>query len=367
MSAAHLIDGEEVTEITSRVRLVVFDQIRLGTARRYLVKGIVPRVGLTVVWGPPKSGKSFWTFDLAMRVALGWDYRGRRVQPGPVVYCAFEGQSGLEARVEAFRQRFLAEDHDPVPFYLEPVTLDLVADHAELIAVIDRQLAKPPALVVLDTLNRSLRGSESSDEDMTAYVRAADAIREAFGCAVVIVHHCGIDGTRPRGHTSLTGACDAQIAVRRDGADNIVTAVELAKDGPQGETILSRLEVVEVGQDDDRETITSCVVVAAEGDAIPGAARVTGQPRLALEALRTLMDAEGQPSPGGPRFDGAHRTIPLVRWRQECLPALLPETDKPDSRRTAFVRAFKKLQNLGLIGFWDDLVWLIEPRRTSRT
>jgi len=44
--------------------------------------------------------------------------------------------------------------------------------------------------------NRSIRGSESNDEDMTAYVNAADAIRTAFEGAVIIVHHCGIDGTR---------------------------------------------------------------------------------------------------------------------------------------------------------------------------
>jgi RecA-family ATPase len=69
---------------------------------------------------------------------------------------------------------------------------------------------------VLDTLNRSLGGSESSDEDMSAYVvRASDAIRDEFDCVVPIVHHCGIDGTRPRGHTSLTGAADAQVAVKR--------------------------------------------------------------------------------------------------------------------------------------------------------
>ena len=77
---------------------------------------------------------------------------------------------------------------------------------------------------------------------MTAYIRAADAIREAFGCAVIIVHHCGIDGTRPRGHTSLTGAVDAQLAVKRDGAGNIEVKVEWMKDGPEGDTIWSRLE-----------------------------------------------------------------------------------------------------------------------------
>ena len=73
-----------------------------------------------------------------------------------------------------------------------------------------------PVAVVLDTLNRSLPGSESSDQDMAAYIKAADAVREAFNCAVIVVHHCGIDTSRPRGHTSLTGAVDAQLAVKRD-------------------------------------------------------------------------------------------------------------------------------------------------------
>ena len=94
------------------------------------------------------------------------------------------------------------------------MTIDLVKEHEELIAAI-RTIDPPPVAVVLDTLNRSLNGSESSDEDMSAYVRAADAIRETFDCAVLIVHHCGIK-LRPRGHTSLTGAADAQLAVKRD-------------------------------------------------------------------------------------------------------------------------------------------------------
>ena len=48
-----------------RIKLVAFDEITLGTGRGYLVKGLIPRTGLTVIWGPPKSGKSFWTFDIA--------------------------------------------------------------------------------------------------------------------------------------------------------------------------------------------------------------------------------------------------------------------------------------------------------------
>ena len=73
---------EEVPPKHSRLALVSFDQIQVGTSRAYLVKGLIPSNGLSIVWGPPKCGKSFWTFDLAMHVALGREYRGRRVQQG---------------------------------------------------------------------------------------------------------------------------------------------------------------------------------------------------------------------------------------------------------------------------------------------
>lgn len=361
-------------ERPSRVRLVAFDDITLSTNIRYLVKGLLPRTGLIVVWGPPKSGKSFWTFDVAMHVALGWDYRGRRVQPGPVVYCAFEGQTGLETRVEAFRQRFLpaapakgeADERPPVPFYLEPATLDLVGDHVELISVIRRQLtdAKPVA-VVLDTLNRSLRGSESSDEDMTAYIRASDTIREAFGCAVIIVHHCGIEGTRPRGHTSLTGAVDAQISIKREPDETIIATLELCKDGPQGEIIASRLEQLIVGCDDECDEITSCVIVPAEGEHTPSSkpVKVTGAAKTALDLLGQALDAEGQKSPGGPHFAGAKTVVKVSVWRTYCQAGTISEADTAASAQKAFKRSSEKLQALGFIGVWADFVWL----RTKRT
>ena len=99
-------------------------------AANYLVKGLFPRVGLAVIWGPPKCGKSFWVFDALMHVVLGWDYRGHRVASGPVVYCALEGVQGFKNRVEAFRLEKLSEtDGGSPPFYLMPASLSLVADH----------------------------------------------------------------------------------------------------------------------------------------------------------------------------------------------------------------------------------------------
>src|SRR5262245_22024997 len=83
--------------------LVPFNAITVSSSPTYLIKGIFPHAGMIVIWGPPKCGKSFWTFDAVMHIALGWPYRGRRVQKGAVVYLALEGGEGFRARLEAFR------------------------------------------------------------------------------------------------------------------------------------------------------------------------------------------------------------------------------------------------------------------------
>ena len=174
------------------------------------MQGLIPRGGLIVVRGDAKMRARAWTLDVAMLVARGVSYRHRRVKQGTVVYLALEGGEGLARQIEAYRRR---HDVRTAPFHLITDRIDLVRDHKALIAAVEEQVGSDdaPVLIVIDTLNRSLVGSESNNEDMAAYRRAADAIREGFGCAVIIVHHCGADGSRPRGHTSLGAAVDALL------------------------------------------------------------------------------------------------------------------------------------------------------------
>src|SRR5262249_35737851 len=81
--------------------------------------------------------------------------------------------------------------------------------------------------------------------------------------AVVIVHHCGVETSRPRGHTSLTGAADAQHSVKRHGNTSTLT-VEFMKDGEEGAALSARIEIVELGLNKHGNPITSCVLVEAE-------------------------------------------------------------------------------------------------------
>lgn len=48
-------------------------------------------------------------------------------------------------------------------------------------------------------------------------IQACDWLREKTGCAVMIVHHSGVDGSRPRGSTALFGAVDTLVKVEGDG------------------------------------------------------------------------------------------------------------------------------------------------------
>lgn len=266
--------------------IVPWDEITISDGPRYLVKKVFPLSGLIVVYGPPKCGKTFWLFDIVMHIALGWEYRGRRVQQGSVVYCLFEGQDNFAARKVAFERERMAEDAEAPPFFLMPIKMELVKDRARLIDAVRHYAGGiSPRVVVLDTLNRSFTGSESSDEAMTAYVAACDAIRDALGCAVVIVHHSGLVDGRARGHTALLGAADAQIGVKRDVGDNVVATVEYMKDGPDGDEIVSALRSVDVGTDKDGEAITSCIVEPAEPVIVPAGPKLTADQKTMFALL----------------------------------------------------------------------------------
>ena len=284
-----------------RFKLVAFGDLRPGPEPLYLVDELIPVAGLVDVWGKAKCYKSFWCLDLMLHVVMGWEYRDRYTRQGAVVYCAFEGAHGYKKRIEALRRHYNITADAAVPLYVMPGQANLIAEHRVLIADIAAQLGEViPAAVVLDTLNKSLFGSENKDIDMGNYVRAAEAIRDRFNCVVIIIHHCGYDDTRPRGHSSLPGAVDAQLSVVR--AEDIITVtVEMMRDGPEDTQVVSAVEVVDVGDDQNGKTLTSLVVVPSEADPV---ASSQGLPRgltvfdAALKAALATHGAPFQPEPG---------------------------------------------------------------------
>ncbi len=332
---------------------------------QWRVKGLIPDRGLVVIWGPPKSGKSFWTFDLAMHMARGLPYRGRRTSGGLIVYLALEGEHGFRHRRDAYAQRFLEAGDEP-PFWLMTTRIDLRKDAGVLVADIKAQLGDArPVYVFIDTLNRSLVGSESRDEDMTDYIRATDHVRLEFDCGVGVVHHCGVNGDRPRGHTSLTGAADVQLAVSKAG-DTVSTTIEFVKDGPSGAVIASHLETVELGVDEDGDQITSLVVVPAGEDvqraaaaaATPKKERLPPSATIALAALCDTLLESGVALKANEYIPNDTVGVTIEQWRTVAYGRGISDAEKPAARQKAFKRAMDVLNVRKRIGVWGHWVWL---------
>ena len=325
------------------------------------MKGILPRTGLAVAWGPPKCGKSFWTFDLVVHIALGREYRGRPVRQGTVVYCALEGGGGFGNRIEAWRRQHLANGEPNVPFYLIKQPFDLVAHHQDLIAAIRDELGKAaPAVIVIDTLNRALVGDENKSDDMAKFIKALGVVQATFDCLVLVVHHCGVIGTRPRGHTSLAGADDAQIRIERTKDGTIKAIVEHAKDFEAGAVLASKLEKVELGFDSDRDPITSCVIIASAGDGT-AAPKLSKTQQLAYDALkRTLKDegveikAESELAESGVPI--GQRACLADTWRRQFYD--LHSAKNQATKRQALFRATLDLEEAKLIALAGAYAWM---------
>jgi AAA domain len=350
--------SDQHDEPKRRFPLVPFSEIQVSRSAAYLVRNILPREGLVVVWGPPGCGKSFWVLDLVLHVALERKYREHRTKQGDVCYVACEGERGLNNRVAAWRQH---NEVQAAPFWLVTTQLDLVAERALLVSDIREQIGEGtrPSVIVLDTLNRSLNGSESSDEDMAAYIRAAEYVRVAFHCLVIVIHHCGLDTTRPRGHTSLKGASDAQIAITNTG-QAVIATVERMKDGLAGTIVASALEVIDLGHDEDGEPVTSCAIKPAEVSErdLPrnGKARPSGDAGIGLDVLMNVTVTEGETLPTTDGFPSSPtKGVTVTAWRREFYPRL---GDKDAAaKRQAYNRMSSRLQADKHITILDERVW----------
>ena len=257
---------------------------------RWRVRGAIPFEGIGAIYGPSTCGKSFLALDMLAAIAMGKAWFGCHVKAAPVLYVALEGEAGISNRIQAYQA-----EHGPLPeafrFLLTALDIRDKSDSAELVKAI-KATGQAGGVLVLDTLNRAAPGMDENDSrDMGEVISAAKAIQADLGGLVLLVHHTGKDGTKGlRGHSSLHAALDCAIEVRRDG-DSREWLIAKAKDGQDGEGHPFRLDVVEIGTDDEGEAITSCIVVPQQKAAEATKRRIPkgGNQRIVLNALSELL------------------------------------------------------------------------------
>lgn len=244
-----------------RYTLQSADEIAAKPPARFRVKNIFMREGLAAIFGPFSSGKSFVAKGMAFAISDGMVWFGHRVEPCDVLYFVLEGEAGLAQRVKAYRKYCGANTGKRLRFITAPFSL-LYADDVDALIATGKIASIRDGVIIIDTLNAATPGmEENGSADMGLVIAAVKRIREECGGLVILVHHAGKDATKGlRGHSSLGAALDTIIEVTRDG-DRRSWKLIKSKDGVDGIEHPFRLDVVELGTDDDGDPITSCVVV----------------------------------------------------------------------------------------------------------
>ncbi|HWK30117.1 MAG TPA: AAA family ATPase [Solirubrobacter sp.] len=209
----------------------------------WLIDGLLPGNGLSVLYGAPKSGKSFIAIDWAMSIASGRSWLGRAVQRGWVLYIAAEGVGGLKARARAWHDTHDKPTDDDLWIRWLPEAVDLRnREQIERARSTIATLPEAPRLIVVDTMARTMPGGdENAARDVGEFIAALDLLRA--GQAILVVHHAGKAGDSHRGSSALRGAADLMARVERDDrGPKLTLACEDMKDAAEFEPIPLRLE-----------------------------------------------------------------------------------------------------------------------------
>ncbi len=301
---------ERVKAPVMRYKLLSDDDLRKLPPLQWRIKKVLPQTGLAAIYGPSGSGKSFLVLDALQALAAGREWFGYKTKPCNVLYCALEGEGGIAGRVAAYRIRHGATSQN-IRYLVQPVSLLDEADINDLAQAIKAN-GQGAELVVLDTLNRAAPGADENDsKSMGQIIAAAKELQTLIGGLVLLVHHTGKDASKGlRGHSSLHAALDAAIEVRRDG-DSREWLIAKSKDGEDGEAHPFKLDMVELGIDEDGEPITSCVVHPVEviADSIKKVMPPkSGNQRAVWDALGEIFRKTGNVKP-----EGAPDTLPQGR------------------------------------------------------
>ena len=335
IAKAEVLMAELPSKSVGRFGPVPIYDLSLAPPMQWLIKGVLPRAELGVLFGASGSGKTFVALDLAFSVARGNAWRDRRTARGRVVIIAAEGAGGIGKRGEAYA-RYHEFDLRGIDLHVIPAAPNFLDndDISEVMAEIGN--IGPVDLVIIDTFAQVTPGAnENTSEDIGRALANLKLLYGVTNAMNLVVAHAGKDLSKGvRGWSGLKAAADVQIEVLRHENGDREIIIEKMKDGEDGIRWGFKLEVVEVGIDYDGDIITSCVAVPTELQAKVEQERIGLKRRGRVENhVLEIMTLFGEQS-----------IVSAVELIDRAVAALqAPEDGKRDTRRQSVTRAIQAL------------------------
>lgn len=205
----------------------------------FIVDQLVP-FGLTILAGAPKTGKSYFTLQLALAVAQGDRFLDRPTKKGDVLYLALEdGPERLARRLHQLAP--VDRDLDRIAFHF---TANRLGDGLETDLDAWYARVERPRLVVVDTFGRvdpgPRRGGQSEYNHVTSILGTLQQWALKRQVAVVLVHHVRKAGAaeqqaadvfeRILGSQGILGVVDAAYVMLRGRRDHTAELHLTARD-----------------------------------------------------------------------------------------------------------------------------------------
>jgi len=283
--------------------------------------GVLATSSTSLLVSKPKVGKSTFARNIALLVASGGEFLGRPITPGPVLYLSFLGE-GKRAEIRNQTVKWPRPTH-PFLLYVGPTPLEPLPALRAAVA------QHRPALVVIDTLFRFRRVSDTNDyAEMVTVTEELAAIAADYGCHIMANHHAPKDSREisdsALGSTSIFGGVDTMILLRmQDGRRTLETIQRHGVD--VSETVLEydadTDQLVSAGSVEELDLAEACLqVLAACADPASRSAIIDtaeGKARTITGAIRHLMQSgELERFGSGSRGDPfTYKTKSRVQWK----------------------------------------------------
>jgi hypothetical protein len=352
-----------LNQAASRFPRVWLDNAEFALKNDDYVKHLIGRKANVLIYGPSGDGKTFFTLDLLAHIASGQQWRNRKTRQCLVIYVAAEAGTSILRRFVAWRDKFLSDSHEghtPMAIITRGANLLIPGDLLQLMdefRAIGAQAQLPIGIVAFDTLSRSMPGGdENSSMAITQITAAADSIRDELDATTIFIHHTGKATEKgARGHSSLFAAADTAISV----IDKTAT-VEKSRDGMTEDRFSFHLDIVTLGEDEDGEAITTCLVQPTTmAEKTRPKFPVSGVGLVAIQALQEAIANFGEILPETSSIPNGIKAVTLKVWREQFILRYGAERDIDDAAvRQAFKRGKEALLKSVTIGISTPYVWI---------
>ena len=193
------------------------------TPPEFLVEGLFTAAGLNAVGAKPDAGKTTFERTLAMAVARGETFLGRRTKQGPVFLGLFEEDPSF---TRDFLVKLGATADDPIYPFIQSAPEDMFDKLAAWIET------HRPALVIVDTMAKAMPGVDLNDYSETnrAIAPYLNLARTTRTC-ILFAHHNrkgegGDTGEELLGSTAIRGSIDTTLIIRTEGDRRVMETTQ---------------------------------------------------------------------------------------------------------------------------------------------